>query len=199
MKLLVFAIVYAACLFGQSAIEKQRASVRRQAHVSGSVAGFFTIPWANALAAPPAVQAQGDCDPMPGESLDKLISTAAEREGVNPKLVRALVKRESAGKPCAVSPKGAQGLMQLMPATQSDLGISDPFDAEANVNGGVRYLKQMLDRYEGNTALALAAYNAGPQRVAAGPGSKLPDIPETQAYVVAILADLNEENEPAVK
>ena len=55
---------------------------------------------------------------MPGESLDKLISTAAEREGVNPKLVRALVKRESAGKPCAVSPKGAQGLMQLMPATQ---------------------------------------------------------------------------------
>ncbi len=100
-----------------------------------------------------------------------------EREGVSPKLVRALVKRESAGKPCAVSPKGAQGLMQLMPATQSDLGISDPFDAEANVNGGVRYLKQMLDRYEGNTALALAAYNAGPQRVTPGPGSKLPDIP----------------------
>src|SRR4029078_600112 len=89
LKPLVFAVLGAACLFGQSAIEKQRASVRRQAHVSGSVAGFFTIPWANALAAPPAVQAQGDCDPMPGESLDKLISTAAEREGVNPKLVRA--------------------------------------------------------------------------------------------------------------
>ena len=89
--------------------------------------------------------------------------------------------------------------MQLMPATQSDLGVRDPFDAESNVNGGVKYLKQMLERYEGNTALALAAYNAGPQRVSPGPGGKLPDIPETQSYVVAILADLNEESEPAVK
>jgi soluble lytic murein transglycosylase-like protein len=145
----------------------------------------------------PAVQAQGDCDPLPSDSLEKLITKAAQKEGVSLKLVRALVKRESGGKACAVSPKGAQGLMQLMPATQADLGVNDPFDAEANVNGGVKYLKQMLDRYEGNAALALAAYNAGPQRVT--PGGKVPDIPETQAYVMGILAELNEENEPAVK
>jgi soluble lytic murein transglycosylase-like protein len=184
-------------MHGQSAIEKQRASVRRQVNAASGAAGFFLIPWNDPPAASPAVQAQGDCDPMPGDSIEKLILKAAQKEGVNPKLVQAMVKRESGGKPCAVSAKGAQGLMQLMPATQADLGVSDPFNAEANVNGGVKYLKQMLDRYEGNSALALAAYNAGPQRVT--PGGKIPDIPETQAYVMAILAELNEEKEPAVK
>jgi soluble lytic murein transglycosylase-like protein len=153
------------------------------------------MPWTDAPAA--TVQAQGDCDPLPSESIEKLILKAAQKEGVNPKLVRAMVKRESGGKACAVSAKGAQGLMQLMPATQAGLGVGDPFDAESNVNGGVKYLKQMLDRYEGNSALALAAYNAGPQRVT--PGGKIPDIPETQAYVMGILAELNEENAPAVK
>jgi soluble lytic murein transglycosylase-like protein len=152
------------------------------------------MPWTSA---PAVVQAQGDCDPLPSESIEKLILKAAQKEGVNPKLVRAMVKRESGGKPCAISAKGAQGLMQLMPATQADLGVSDPFDAESSVNGGVKYLKQMLDRYEGNSALALAAYNAGPQRVT--PGGKIPDIPETQTYVMGILAELNEENAPAVK
>jgi soluble lytic murein transglycosylase-like protein len=182
-----------ACLLGQSSIEKQRASVRRQIQ-AGSSPSFFIMPWTNA---PAAAQAQGDCDPLPSESIEKLILKAAQKEGVNPKLVLAMVKRESGSKPCAVSAKGAQGLMQLMPATQADLGVSDPFDAESNVNGGVKYLKQMLDRYEGNSALALAAYNAGPQRVT--PGGKIPDIPETQAYVMGILAELNEENAPAVK
>lgn len=81
-------------------------------------------------------------------------------------------------------------MMQLMPATQAELGVTDPFDAGGNVAGGVRYLKQMLDRYSGNTALALAAYNAGPQRVT--PGGKIPDIPETQTYVMSILGELNE-------
>jgi soluble lytic murein transglycosylase-like protein len=182
----------AGCLLGQSAIEKQRTSVRRQVHAA-TPAGFFLTPWTDA----PATQPQADCDPLAGDALDNLILKAAQKEGVNPKLVRALVKRESGGKTCAVSAKGARGLMQLMPATQADLGVTDPFDAELNVNAGVKYLKQMLDRYDGNAALALAAYNAGPQRVI--PGGKIPDIPETQAYVVSILADLNEENEPAVK
>ena len=84
--------------------------------------------------------------------------------------------------------------MQLMPATQADLGLTDPFDPGANIAAGVRYLKQMLTRYSGNTALALAAYNAGPQRVA--PGGKIPDIAETQAYVMNILGSLNQEDKP---
>jgi soluble lytic murein transglycosylase-like protein len=181
-------------LAAQSAIDKQLASVRRQVQASRQAASFFVTGWTDA----PTVQApQGDCDPLPNDALEKLILKASQKEGVSPKLVRALVKRESGGKPCAVSPKGAQGLLQLMPATQADLGITDPFDAESNVSGGVKYLKQMLDRYEGNTALALAAYNAGPQRVT--PGGKIPDIPETQSYVMSILADFNEEPEPAVK
>jgi soluble lytic murein transglycosylase-like protein len=108
-----------------------------------------------------------------------------------------MVQRESGAKPCAASVKGAQGLMQLMPATQIELGVQDAFDPEQNISGGVRYLKQMLDRYDGNTALALAAYNAGPQRVT--PGGKIPDIPETQNYVMSILGQLNEEEPSAVK
>jgi soluble lytic murein transglycosylase-like protein len=108
-----------------------------------------------------------------------------------------MVQRESGAKPCAVSPKGAQGLMQLMPGTQIDLGVENPFDPESNINGGVRYFKQMLDRYGGNVALALAAYNAGPQRVV--PGGKIPDIPETQTYVMSILGQLNEEEPSEVK
>jgi soluble lytic murein transglycosylase-like protein len=81
-----------------------------------------------------------------------------------------------------------------MPATQVDLGVRDPFDPADNISAGVRYLRQMLDRYDGNNALALAAYNAGPQRVT--PGGKIPDIPETQSYVMTILASLNEEEPP---
>jgi soluble lytic murein transglycosylase-like protein len=184
----------AGLLPGQSAIDKQLASVRRQVQGSKPAGEFFLTGWTERL---PAQTSQGDCEPLPGDTLEKLILKASQKEGVNAKLVRALVKRESGGKTCAVSAKGAQGLMQLMPATQADVGVTDPFDAEANVNGGVKYLKQMLDRYEGNTALALAAYNAGPQRVS--PGGKIPDIPETQSYVMGILADLNEEPEPAVK
>ena len=85
--------------------------------------------------------------------------------------------------------------MQIMPATQIEIGVRDSFDAADNLAGGVRYLRQMLDRYSGNTALALAAYNAGPQRVT--PGGKIPDIPETQSYVMSILGSLNLEEEAA--
>jgi soluble lytic murein transglycosylase-like protein len=78
--------------------------------------------------------------------------------------------------------------MQLMPATQSELGVRDPFDPVQNVSAGARYLKQLLDRYKSNLRLTLAAYNAGPQRVE--PGGDVPSIPETRAYVQAIMRDL---------
>jgi soluble lytic murein transglycosylase-like protein len=187
-------------------MDKQRASVRKQIRANGPVAGFFTTPWIDATAAPQVgsasqvtspPSASGDCDAISEASLSKMILEASQREHVDTRVVRAMVQRESGAKPCAVSAKGAQGLMQLMPATQIELGVQDPFDPEQNISGGVRYLKQMLDRYDGNTALALAAYNAGPQRVT--PGGKIPDIPETQNYVMSILGQLNEEEPSEVK
>ena len=199
--ILAICFVSGASAQEQSAIEKQKASVRRQVRVAVAPGGFFTTPFltdwsttptaaASALSSEPAA----DCEAVPDTSLTQMILDSSQREGVNPKLVRAVVKRESGNKPCAVSVKGAQGLMQLMPATQGDLGLRDPFDPAANIAAGVKYLKQMLDRYNGNTALALAAYNAGPQRVT--PGGKIPDIPETQSYVMNILGALNEQDPP---
>lgn len=184
------------------AVEKQRLSIRKQVGAATTRAGFFTTPWLDPSPVPLASTAAssittGDCDPVPEPVLSKLILDASQREHVDTRVVRAVIQRESGARPCAVSPKGAQGLMQLMPGTQIELGVQNPFDAESNINAGVRYLKQMLDRYSGNMALALAAYNAGPQRVA--PNGKVPEIPETQAYVLNILGQLNEEAPPEVK
>jgi soluble lytic murein transglycosylase-like protein len=134
---------------------------------------------------PAAADVDGDCEPLPAEELRKLIAGAANSEGMNPLLLQAMVARESGGRPCAVSSKGAQGLMQIMPATQAELGLTDPFDPAASISAGARYLKQLLSRYAGDLRLALAAYNAGPQRVDAE--KDVPSIPETQAYVAAIL------------
>ena len=131
---------------------------------------------------------QADCEPLSGDTLSGLVKKNAEAEGVSAALIRAVVMRESGGKPCAVSSKGAQGMMQLMPATQADLGVKDPLDAAENISAGTRYLKQLLTRYSGNTSLALAAYNAGPNRVE--PNGKIPDIPETQGYVTDVLSTL---------
>jgi soluble lytic murein transglycosylase-like protein len=104
---------------------------------------------------------------------------------VDSKLVRAVIEAESAYVPCAVSQAGALGLMQLMPATAEELKVTDPFDAVQNVAAGTQYLKMMLDRYGGDLAKALAAYNAGPARVDAAKG--IPPIAETEAYVKKIL------------
>jgi soluble lytic murein transglycosylase-like protein len=128
------------------------------------------------------------CDPVPAGSIEPLVASAARREGLAPDLLRAVIAKESAGKNCAVSPKGAQGLMQLMPETAALLGVDNPFDPEQNIGGGARFLRYLLGRYEGNTALALAAYNAGPGRVDASGG--VPRIPETMDYVSTILGQL---------
>ncbi|MBL8227816.1 MAG: lytic transglycosylase domain-containing protein [Bryobacterales bacterium] len=117
-----------------------------------------------------------------------MIRLAATREGVREDLVHAVIERESAFRPCAVSPKGAQGLMQLMPATASELGVLDPFDPQQSIDGGVRFLKQLLDRYKGNFELALGAYNAGSGRVDRAGG--VPNIAETKDYVLNILSKL---------
>ncbi len=173
----------------QQSIEKQRASVQKQAVSAMPVAnlpdsGFFTAPWPKPASFMPQIQAP--CDPMPKDKLDPLVKGAAQNEGVDPQLVQAVIDQESASKPCAVSVKGAQGLMQLMPATAAELGVKDAFDAQQNVEAGTRFLKQLLTKYNGDVSLALSAYNAGSGRVDHDGG--IPEIPETINYVKDILA-----------
>ncbi len=115
---------------------------------------------------------------------DGLILLTALEHGVSPALVKAVIAAESLFDTDAVSRKGAQGLMQLMPTTALALGVEDPFSADQNVRGGVRYLRKMLDRY-GDMGRALAAYNAGPSAVDRYRG--IPPYPETRAYVKRVM------------
>jgi len=116
---------------------------------------------------------------------DEHISRAASTYNVDPLLVKSVIKAESNFDSRAVSPKGAKGLMQLMPGTAADLNVFDPFDPRANIFGGTNYLRQMLERFGGDVRLALAAYNAGPARVESVGG--VPGIPETRQYIERVL------------
>ena len=121
--------------------------------------------------------------PMPAY-LSAAIADAAKTHGVDPRLVAAVARRESALNPAAVSPVGACGLMQLMPATARFLGVSNVFDVRENVSGGARYLRTLLDTFNGDLDLTLAAYNAGPGAVQRYNG--VPPYAETRAYVRAV-------------
>lgn len=123
----------------------------------------------------------------PKAQIIAMIDKVAKKHGVDQKLVRALVRQESGFNPNATSHCGAQGLMQLMPATAKGLGVTDAYNPVQNVEGGVKYLKGLLNKYNGNVILALAAYNAGPGAV--DKYGNVPPYKETQNYVKSILAN----------
>jgi len=117
----------------------------------------------------------------------QFIRAAAERYSLDPELIKAIIKVESSFNPAAVSDKGAMGLMQLMPRTAEEMRVGAPFEAEENIMGGSRYLRKLLDLFEGDLQLGLAAYNAGPARVLEN--GAIPKIPETEQYVQKVLQE----------
>jgi soluble lytic murein transglycosylase-like protein len=131
-------------------------------------------------------------EPAPEKTLPRseLVDRAASAYQVDPSLISAVIRAESGGNPKATSPKGAMGLMQLMPGTARDLGVTDPYDPQQNIMGGTKYLKSLIDRYGGNKDLALAAYNWGPGNLEKSHRS-MPR--ETVAYVARIKKYLGEQ------
>ena len=123
------------------------------------------------------------------QRLDDVVNLISNRHHLDPDLVNSVIRAESGFHTRALSPKGAQGLMQLMPQTASQLGVTNPFEANANVEGGTRYLRELLERYNFDLIKALAAYNAGPHRVEQYHG--VPPYYETRAYVARIVRDFN--------
>src|SRR6267378_4928570 len=139
----------------------------------------------------PPVLARPSEVPLPErpQSLNEVIDTIGNRHHIDPDLINSVIHAESGFNARAVSPKGAQGLMQLMPHTASQLGVANAFDPKSNVEGGTRYLRELLERYNFDLVKALAAYNAGPQRVEQYRG--VPPFRETRAYVARIVHEYN--------
>jgi soluble lytic murein transglycosylase-like protein len=127
--------------------------------------------------------------PAPVSNLDAVVSAASNRNNINPDLIYSVIRAESGFNPNAVSPKGAQGLMQLMPQTAARLGVQNAMDPTANVEGGTRYLRELLALYHNDLSKALAAYNAGPERVEQYHG--VPPYRETVDYVSRVIRDFN--------
>jgi len=138
---------------------------------------------------PPSVPPVAPVAAKPAVPLNQVVDSASAAYHLDPDLVNSVIHAESGFNTRARSPKGAQGLMQLMPGTANQLGVADAFDAQDNVTGGTRYLRELLERYNFDLVKALAAYNAGPQRVEQYRG--VPPFRETRAYVARIVHEYN--------
>jgi soluble lytic murein transglycosylase-like protein len=141
-------------------------------------------------AIPADIPLSGDCD------LDWIIFRAGEKAGIDPRFIHAVIKQESKYDSKAVSPVGARGLMQMMPATAERFGLKDPFDPAANVEAGTKYLKWLLKRFDGDVSLALAGYNAGEGAVDKYKG--VPPYTETQNYVKKIVSNYGKTYHPVL-
>jgi soluble lytic murein transglycosylase-like protein len=167
----------------EAAVAEQRKALLMEAALSAPLIGVPPIP----MPAPVEVT-DADLKHVP-KSLVGAMLAAAKKYDLSPLLIDAVARQESGYRTNAVSRVGALGVMQLMPATARMLGVRNPLDPHANIEGGARYLRGLLDRFDGNLAFALAAYNAGPARVERARG--IPRIAETQNYVTKILARLS--------
>ena len=161
----------------QAALDKQRAAaqiqreaVRKQAELAGP------RPLKRTLVAAPA---EPLCDPIADSVVNPLVEAAAKSSALEPKLLRAIIQQESGFRPCAVSIHDAMGLMQIKQPIAEQFGAADPFDPKQNIEAGAKYLKQLIDKFKGDTARALGAYRIGPD----GPANS----PEVRDYVDAIL------------
>ncbi|MHB8215267.1 MAG: lytic transglycosylase domain-containing protein [Candidatus Sulfotelmatobacter sp.] len=209
----LFVATAGPCLAADSAVLRNGFSIRHERRqvigtvtrlfLDGDDASFVDIPTIEidhfetapdkATAQPPAAQLKMQASAKPVEhplDLDEVVRAASGTYRLDPDLVNSVIRAESGFNVRAVSPKGAQGLMQLMPQTASQLGVQNAFDPQANVEGGTRYLRELLERYNFDLIKALAAYNAGPGRVEQYGG--VPPYYETKAYVARIVRDFNQ-------
>ena len=202
-----------ACFAGETAtlrngftIHYQRRELRGEVarlYLSESADSFVDVPADDIIetetdSTPPAAPKVKPQTARPTHPIDleEALSAASRHYNVSPDLLRSVVRAESGFKADAVSTRGAQGLMQLMPKTAAQLGVRNAFDPVENLEGGARYLNQLLARYHNDLPTALAAYNAGPQRVEQYHG--IPPFRETLSYVIRVLRDLEPEK-PAIR
>jgi soluble lytic murein transglycosylase-like protein len=172
----------------REAIARQRAAMELQREAARKQTETMHLEPLRTTLTPLVQPVEFDCDPVPEATINPMIEGAAKANHLETNLLRAVIRQESQFYPCAVSDKGAEGLMQLMPATGEQFGAHDAFDPKQSIEAGAKYLKQLFDRYQGKLDWALGAYNAGPAAVDDAKG--IPDIPETQNYVQAILDSL---------
>ena len=164
--------------------------------VSEEATSYIDVPSAQ-IQSIQEIQVSDKVVPQPAVSVSEAVNAASDKHQIDPDLINSVIRAESGFNPHAVSSKGAQGLMQLMPDTATKLGVKDAFDPTANVNAGTQYLRDLLVLYHGDMVKALAAYNAGPQRVAQYHG--VPPYHETRAYVAQIVRDFNRKKLAAQK
>jgi soluble lytic murein transglycosylase-like protein len=186
----------------QRSIAVQQQSIERQRAASGQLSGTRRSPRFDSplyqgdagFASNPFAPNQPDCPPVSPMVLQSVIQTAATVNNVSPNLINAVIRQESGGYPCAVSEKGAMGLMQLMPATAALMGASEPFDVNQNIAAGTRLLAELIQRYKGDLNRVLGAYNAGAGAVdrAGGP----PPFPETLDYIHSVLEQIKQPFDP---